>query len=99
MPDFSMKTITVTEAARNFSELISRVHFRGESALLLKGGKPVAKVLPAHKPRTGRDLVAAWGRMPHLSAKEAETFGRDIEASRRNLPPLVARVDTAPYCQ
>ena len=85
-----MKTMTVTEAARNFSELISRVHYRGESAMLLKGGNPVARVLPAHRPRTGRDLAAIWGRLPHLSAKEAETFGLDIEKSRRSLPSLVA---------
>ena len=85
--------MTVTEAARHFSELISRVHYRGESALLFKGGRPMAKVLPAHKPRTGRDLAAIWGRLPHLSIKEAEAFGRDIEESRSNLPPLVAKWD------
>ena len=43
-PDFYGNLVvlhkSVTEAARNFSDLISRVHFRGESALLLKGGKP-----------------------------------------------------------
>ena len=88
-----MKTLTVTEAARHFSEFISRVHYRGESTLLLKGGKPVAKVLPARKPRTGRDLAARWGRLPHLSAKEAEAFGRDVAASRRSLPPLRAKWD------
>ena len=88
-----MKTMTVTEAARHFSEFISRVHYRGESTLLLKGGRPVAKVLPADKPRTGRDLAAIWGRLPHLSVKEAEAFGRDVETSRRSLPPPVAKWD------
>jgi len=68
----------VTEASRHFSELINRVHYRGESAVLSKGGKPVAKVLPAHKPRTGRDLASIWGRLPHLSVEEAEAFGRDV---------------------
>jgi len=85
-----MKTMTVTEAARHFSEFISRVHYRGESTLLIKGGKPVAKVLPAHKPRMGRDLAVLWGGLPHLSAKKAEAFGQDIEGARRNLPPLAA---------
>jgi len=88
-----MKTMTVTEAARHFSELISCVHYRGESAVLLKGGKPVAKVLPARKPKTGRDLAVILGRLPHLSAKEAAAFGRDIENARRNLPPLVSKWD------
>lgn len=85
--------MTVTEAARHFSEFISRVHYRGESAMLLKGGKPVAKVLPVQKPRTGRDLAAVWSRLPHLSVKEAESFGRDVEESRSSLPLLVAKWD------
>ena len=88
-----MKTMTVIEAARHFSDLISRVHYRGESTLLLKGGKPMARVLPARKPSTGRDLAALWGGLPHLSAKEAATFGQDLEGARRNLPPLVAKWD------
>ena len=88
-----MKTMTVTEAARHFSEFISRVHYRGESTLLFKGGKPVAKVLPAGNPRTGRDLAVIWSRLPHLSVKEAAAFGRDIEGARRRLPPLVSKWD------
>jgi hypothetical protein len=28
---------TVTEASRNFSDLVSRVHYQGESTLLIKG--------------------------------------------------------------
>jgi prevent-host-death family protein len=88
-----MRTMTVTEAARHFSDLISRVHYRGESALLVKGGKPMAKVLPARKPRTGRELASIWGRLPHLSAKEAEAFAHDVDNARRNLPPLVTKWD------
>ncbi len=88
-----MKTMTVTDAARHFSELIGRVHYRRESAVLLKSGKPVARVLPAHKPRTGRDLAAIWNNLPHLSVKEAEAFAQDVEVSRRGIPPLVTRWD------
>jgi antitoxin (DNA-binding transcriptional repressor) of toxin-antitoxin stability system len=91
--DFTMKTMTVTEAARHFSELISCVHYRGESAMLIKGGKPMAKVMPALRPKTGRDLAAIWGRLPHLCLKEAAAFGQDIEDSRLNLPPLVTKWD------
>jgi antitoxin (DNA-binding transcriptional repressor) of toxin-antitoxin stability system len=54
-----MRTLSVTEAARNFSDLINRVHFRGESALLLKGGRPMARVVPARALRTGRELAMA----------------------------------------
>lgn len=91
--DLTMKTMTVTEASRHFSEFISSVHYRGESAILLKGGKPVAKVIPAVRAKTGRDLAARWRNVPHLSVSEAEAFGRDIDNARRNLPPVVARWD------
>jgi prevent-host-death family protein len=88
-----MKTMTVTEASRHFSEFISRVHYRGESAILLKGGKPVAKVMPAVRVKTGRDLASLWQHLPHLSVKEAEAFGHDIDNSRLNLPPVAAKWD------
>ncbi len=81
-----MKILTVTEAARNFSDLVSRVHYGGESALLVKGGRPMVKVTPARRARTGADLAMRWPELPHLAAAEAEAFGRDIEAARANLP-------------
>ena len=88
-----MKTVTVTEAARNFSDFVSRVHYRRESALLTKGGRPMVKVTPARRANTGTDLAELWAKMPHLSAKEADAFGRDIEAARRKLPALKAKWD------
>ena len=38
--------LSVTEAARSFAECISRVRYQGASYLLLKGGTPVAKIVP-----------------------------------------------------
>lgn len=39
--------------------------------------------------KTGRELATrAWARRPRLSPDEAESFARDIEDARRNLPPL-----------
>ena len=34
--------MTVTEAARNFSDLVNRVYYRGESTILTRNGVPVA---------------------------------------------------------
>ena len=38
---------------------------------------------------TGADAVRWWSEMEHLPAKEAEAFGEDVEAARRELnrPP------------
>jgi antitoxin (DNA-binding transcriptional repressor) of toxin-antitoxin stability system len=91
LSSLEMKTLSVTEAARNFSDLVSRVHYRGESALLLKGGRPMVRVVPARSPRTGRELAALWPRLPQLSPEEAEAMARDLADARaalRPIPPL-----------
>ena len=88
-----MKTLTVTEAARNFSDLVSRVHYRSESALLVKGGRPMVKVIPASCAKMGRELADIWPGIPHLRTGEAESFGLDLAASRRRLPRLTTKWD------
>jgi prevent-host-death family protein len=40
------RSISVTEAARNFADCINRVRYQGISYLLLKNGTPVARLLP-----------------------------------------------------
>jgi prevent-host-death family protein len=89
----SEKTMSVTEAARNFSRIIRRAERRA-STLLVKNGKPVARVVPVEtSPKTTRSLAEAWPRMRHLNPKEADTFAADIEAARKTLPPLVSPWD------
>ena len=87
----SPKQITVTEAARNFSELVSRVHYQGGSAILVKGGKPMVKLSPAGRPKTGRELAALWSKRPALGADEAARFKRDLNDSRDRLGPLASK--------
>ena len=40
------RRVTVTEAARNFSDLVNRVFYRGESAMLIRNGVTVARLVP-----------------------------------------------------
>lgn len=82
-----MKTITVTEAARHFSDLINRVRYRHEKAVLLKGGKPVAQVGPVRSAMTGRELAKRWEEHPWLAPDEAGAFAADIQSARSKLPP------------
>jgi antitoxin (DNA-binding transcriptional repressor) of toxin-antitoxin stability system len=88
-----LKQITVTEAARNFSELVSRIHYQGDGALLVKGGKPMVRMVPARRPRTGGELAALWSSLAHLSPAEAAGLERDLLASRRKLRPLTSKWD------
>jgi len=82
------KTLTVSEASRSFSDLINRVRYQGESAVLLKNGKPVAKIIPVQETFTGKELAEAWAKMPHLGHEEATLLEADIVDARKALPKL-----------
>jgi prevent-host-death family protein len=70
-----MRTITATEASRNFSELLDAIE-RGESVIIKRGSRPVAEIRPAHR-RTGRDLRAALTG----TAPPDEQFSSDIASA------------------
>jgi prevent-host-death family protein len=88
-----MKTMTVSDAARNFSEFVNRVHSGGEGTLLVKGGMPMVKVIPARRAKLGRELADVWPKLPHLSLAEATAFEADIAEARRKLPPVSSKWD------
>ncbi len=81
-------TISVTEAARNFADIVSRVFYRGERFVLERGGRPVARLVPV--PRGGRlgDLPALLEAVPRLSIQDAQALGRDVREARESLPEL-----------
>lgn len=89
----AFKEITVTEAARNFSELVSRIHYQGDCTLLVKGGKPMVRMSPANRPKTGGELAALWPALTHLNPDEAESFERDLRTSRERLRPITSSWD------
>lgn len=79
-------TLTVTEAARAFSDLINRVVYRGDTAILTRNGSVVARIVPEPRGQTtGLDLATALESAPRLSPDEAASFADDIEAARREL--------------
>jgi prevent-host-death family protein len=57
-----MRTMTATEASRNFSDLLDAIE-RGETVTVTRGNRPVAEIRPARR-RTGRDLRAALMEIP-----------------------------------
>ena len=75
--------ITVTEASRNFAECVNRVHYQNMSFVLLKNGRPFARLVPAaEKICTGRDLAKALGKA-ELSPAEGRAWHKDIVTSRK----------------
>ena len=86
-----MHTLSVTEAARNFSGLVNRAFYQGSHFRLTRGGRAVAELSPPWGGATvsAADLRLALGRLPRLGADEAEAFSRDIEKLRQTVgPPL-----------
>lgn len=84
------KKITATEAARNFSDLLTTVKFRRSRYTILRGGKPIATLGPpegvVHERSLG-ELRDLWARIPRLG-DEAERFERDLRRASRRRPPL-----------
>lgn len=80
-------TITVTEAARNFADCVKRAHYQSMTFVLLKNGKPFARLEPEGAKRcTGRDLAAALAKV-ELPAAEARAWRRDLQTARRTHKP------------
>lgn len=81
------RKISVTDAARRFSDLVNRVYYRGESATLFRGGLPVARLVPPVTSHTSaRDLAERWANLPHLRPDEASSLDKDLKEARRRLP-------------
>jgi prevent-host-death family protein len=77
--------ISVTEAARNFAHCINRVHYQSWTFVLVKNGKPLARIIPeTEKVCTGRELAAALAHV-ELSPAEAVAWGKDLGKARKAL--------------
>lgn len=77
------RTITATDAARNFSDLVNRTLYRGESTTVTRGGKIVMRILPPEKPPlTGEQIAALWDSMPQVSKEDADAVARDLDEAR-----------------
>ena len=81
----SKRTISVTEAARNFADCVNRVRYQKVTFILLKNGLPVASLGPEVEKRcTGRDLAKALAKV-ELSAEEFAAWHHDLQKARKTL--------------
>lgn len=83
--------ISVTEAARNFSNCLNRAHYQNVTFVLLKNGTPFARLTPDHeKVCSGQDLAKALANI-ELPQDEARAWRRDLLAARKKLKAPVDR--------
>jgi antitoxin (DNA-binding transcriptional repressor) of toxin-antitoxin stability system len=83
-----MEQINVTQAVRQFSDLLNRVFYQGASFELERGNKVIAKLCPVSAPRTVpvRELNRLFAELPRLN-EDAERFAQDIDAIRKAALP------------
>jgi hypothetical protein len=83
--------LAVTDAARNFTDGVSRAHHQQQAFPLVKNGIPFARIVPAGKPFCrGRELAEALSRV-ELSVAQARAWLRELKMSRKMLKPPVDR--------
>ncbi|MGP8198165.1 MAG: hypothetical protein ACLQU4_01525 [Limisphaerales bacterium] len=79
------RTISVTDAARNFAECVNRAHYQNVTFVLLKHGSPVARLVPDNeKVCRGRELADALAKTD-LPEAEARAWHRDLQTARQTL--------------
>ena len=77
------RRVSATEASRNFSELLNRIRYRGETFIVMRGGQPICELKPAGPTRfTGADLVTLFRSLPAVD----EDFLRAVEEAARSQP-------------
>lgn len=69
-----MRRISATEAAREFSELLNQVRYRGESFIITRNGEDVCQLGPVKKPFTLGELKKLLQQHPW-----DEDFAGDLE--------------------
>ena len=83
------KTITATEAARRFSDVLNQVRYQGAKFDIVRGKEVVARLVPASAPGgVALDQLDELVRsLPRLGPREAELFARDIERGLAKMRP------------
>ena len=81
--------LTIEDAARCLPDLVERVHAKGEVALLVKAGRPLARIVPVPDQGQAADDLIAFLRRWRLEHPEPdEQLAEAVEESRRAIRPL-----------
>ena len=76
------QAVSITEAARNFSDFVNRVAYRRESFFLIRGKKTVAELCPAVSGIRLAELPSLLRTLPGLTDGEYKDFKTDLDRIR-----------------
>ena len=78
--------MTIDDAAAQLSELVERIYTKGDSAVLVKAGRPMARIVPVLGPCEFADNLATFLRRWRNDIPEPdEGFAEAILDSRRTI--------------
>ncbi len=82
-----MERISVTQAVRQFSDLLNRVFYQRTTVELERGNKVIARISPVapESPLKVKDLNSLFAELPALG-KDAKAFGKDLADIRKQVP-------------
>jgi antitoxin (DNA-binding transcriptional repressor) of toxin-antitoxin stability system len=82
-----MERISVTQAVRQFSDLLNRVYYHGVSFELERGNKVIARISPvsSESPLKVKDLNKLFSNFPPLG-EDSKTFAKDLANIRKKVP-------------
>lgn len=84
-----IRRVSVTEAARNFADIVNRAYYRGETTILMRNGTAVAHIAPSAP--FGLSAAEVRRRLKlrrRMSPENADAWARDVEEARKSIPPL-----------
>jgi antitoxin (DNA-binding transcriptional repressor) of toxin-antitoxin stability system len=76
------RKVSATEAVRTFSDILNRIHYRGEEFIVERAGEPVCRMTPASSPRslTLRELASLLRDIP----KADDAYASDVRRAARS---------------
>lgn len=77
------RPVSITEAARNLSDFVNRVAYRGERYFLVRGKRQVAELRPVAQPVTRGEWPTILESCPRLHPRELRHFLQDIRPVKR----------------
>ena len=84
----SETVLTIEDAARCLSDLVERVHAKGEVAVLVKAGRPLARIVPIRSQGPVVEELIAFLRQWRIEHPEPdEQLAEVIQQSRRAVQP------------
>lgn len=76
--------LTIEDASRNFADVVDRIQAKGEATILLKSGRPVARIVPVVSAgHVSEDLIAFLCRWREEHSEPDDEFSDIMLESRK----------------